>query len=45
MHIEFWYGALGKPRRSLEDNIKMCTTQTGWEALDWTDLAQDREKL
>jgi hypothetical protein len=35
---------LGRPRHRLVDNIKMDLTETGWDDMDWTHLAQDREK-
>jgi hypothetical protein len=33
---------LGRPMRRLEDDIKM-DQEVGWEGMDWTDLAQDRD--
>jgi hypothetical protein len=33
---------LGRPRRRLEDNIKMDLREVGWGGVDWIDLAQDR---
>jgi hypothetical protein len=35
---------LGKPRRKLEDDIKMDLKETGWENVNFIDLAQDRGK-
>jgi hypothetical protein len=36
---------LGRPRRSLEDNIKMDFKDVGlWRGLDWIELAKDRDK-
>jgi hypothetical protein len=35
---------LGRPRRRWEDNIKMDVREIGWDAMDWIDLAQDRDK-
>ena len=32
---------LARPRRRLEDNIKMCVQEVGW-GMDWNDLAQNR---
>jgi hypothetical protein len=26
------------------DNIKMDIREVGWEGMDWTDLAQDRDR-
>jgi hypothetical protein len=34
----------GKTRRSWVDNIKMDLREIGWDAMDWTDLAQDRDQ-
>jgi hypothetical protein len=28
----------------LEDNINMDLQEVGWESMDWTDLAQDRDR-
>jgi hypothetical protein len=33
---------LGRPRCRWEDNIKMDLRETGWDGMDWFDLAQDR---
>jgi hypothetical protein len=27
------------------DNIKMDLRDIGWDAIDWTDLAEDRDRL
>jgi hypothetical protein len=35
---------LGRPRRRWVDNIKMDLTETGWDGVDWIDLAQDRDQ-
>jgi hypothetical protein len=35
---------LGRPRRRWEDNIKMDLTETGWDGMDWIDLAQDMDQ-
>jgi hypothetical protein len=32
------------PRRRLVDNIKMDLRQIGWDGMDYTDLAQDRDQ-
>jgi hypothetical protein len=32
---------LGRPRCRWVDNIKIDVRQTGWDGIDWTDLAQD----
>jgi hypothetical protein len=34
---------LGRPRRTLEDNIKMDLQELGWGAMDWIDVAQDKD--
>jgi len=28
----------------LEDNVKLNLKETGWEGMDWTNLAQDMDK-
>jgi hypothetical protein len=33
---------LGRPRRRWMDNIKIDLRETGWDGVDWVDLAQDR---
>jgi hypothetical protein len=35
---------LGRPRRRWVNNIKMDLREIGWGDMDWTDLAQDRDK-
>jgi hypothetical protein len=35
---------LERPRRRCVDNIKMDLTEIGWDGMDWTDLAQDRDQ-
>ena len=35
---------LGRPRRRLEDNIKMDLQQVGGGRGDWMELAQDRDR-
>jgi hypothetical protein len=35
---------LGRPRRRWVNNIEMDLRKTGWEGIDWIDLAQDRDK-
>ena len=43
----FWWGnlrALERPRRRWEDCIKMDLQEVGWGGMDWTDLAQDRDR-
>ena len=31
-------------RRRWKDNIKMVSQEVGWRDIDWTDLAEDRER-
>jgi hypothetical protein len=35
---------LGRPRRKWVDNIKMDLKETGWDGMDWIDLAQNRDQ-
>jgi hypothetical protein len=35
---------LERPRRRWEDNIIMDLRETGWDGMDWIDLAQDRDQ-
>ena len=35
---------VGRPRRRWEDNIKMYIQEVGRGALDWIELAQDRDR-
>jgi hypothetical protein len=35
---------LGRPRCRWVDNINMDLREIGWGAMDWTDLAQDRNQ-
>jgi hypothetical protein len=35
---------LGIPRRRLVDNIKMELRKIGWDGVDWTHLAQNRNQ-
>jgi hypothetical protein len=35
---------LGRPRRRWEDRIRMDLRETGWESVDWIQLAQDRDR-
>jgi hypothetical protein len=35
---------LGRPRRRLEDNIRMDLREIGWGGMDWIDLAQNRDQ-
>jgi hypothetical protein len=33
-----------RPRRKWVDNIKMGATDIGWNGVDWTDMAQDKDE-
>jgi hypothetical protein len=35
---------LGRPRRRWVDNIKMDLREIGWDGVDWTYMAQDRDQ-
>jgi hypothetical protein len=35
---------LARPRHRWVDNIKMDFRETGWDGIDWTDLAQVRDQ-
>jgi hypothetical protein len=35
---------LGRPIRTLLDNIKIDLKKIGWDGMDWIDLAQDRDR-
>jgi hypothetical protein len=35
---------LGRPRRRWVDDIKIDLRKVGWDAMDWIDLAQDRDQ-
>jgi hypothetical protein len=35
---------LGRSRCRWVDNIKMVLRETGWDDVDWIDLAQDRDQ-
>jgi hypothetical protein len=35
---------MGRPRRRWVDNIKIDLRETGWNGMDWIDLAQDRDQ-
>jgi hypothetical protein len=36
--------SLGRPRRRWKDNIKVDLQEVGCGNMDWTDLAQDRDR-
>jgi len=35
---------LGRSRHTWEDNIKLDLQEVGYGGMDWTDLAQDRDR-
>jgi hypothetical protein len=35
---------LGRPRSRWVDNIKIDLRETGWDGVDWIDMAQDRDQ-
>jgi hypothetical protein len=35
---------LGRPRRRWEDWMRINLRETGWESVDWIQLAQDRDR-
>jgi hypothetical protein len=35
---------LSKPKNICEDDIRIDLRETGWEAVDWMHLAQDRDQ-
>jgi hypothetical protein len=35
---------LGRPRRRWVDNVRIDLRETGWDGMDWIDLAQDRDQ-
>jgi hypothetical protein len=35
---------LGRPRRRWNDNIKMDLEEVGFGGMDWTELAQERDR-
>jgi hypothetical protein len=35
---------LGRPRRRWVDNITMDLRETGWDGVNWIDMAQDRDQ-
>jgi hypothetical protein len=35
---------LGRPRRRWVDNIKIDLRETGWDGMDWINLAEDRNQ-
>jgi hypothetical protein len=37
-------GPLGRPRSRWVNNIKMDLREIGWDGMDWTDLAQNRDQ-
>ena len=43
LHV-YYIIPIGRPRRRLEDNIKMDLQEVGCAGIDWIDVAQDRDK-
>jgi hypothetical protein len=35
---------VGRPRHRWEDNIKMDLREVGWGGVNWSELAQDRDR-
>jgi hypothetical protein len=49
MHIGYWWETQREkdhwgPRHRWVDNIKMDLRETGWDGMDWIDLAQERDR-
>jgi hypothetical protein len=48
MHIGYWWESekrpLGRPRRRWVGSIKMDLRETGWDGVDWIDMAQHRDQ-
>jgi len=49
VHTGFWWGDLSERDHSEylgidEDSSKMAFQEAGWECMDWTDLAEDRDR-
>jgi hypothetical protein len=43
MHIGYWWESQKeRPICRWVDNIKMDLRETGWDGVDWIDMAQDR---
>jgi hypothetical protein len=36
--------SLGRPKRRWVDSIKIHFRETGWDGMDWINLAQDRDQ-
>jgi hypothetical protein len=36
--------SVGRPRSRWEDNIRIDIAETGWEAVGWVHLVQDRDR-
>jgi hypothetical protein len=51
MCTRFWLGKaegkrpLGRPKRRRKDGIRMDLRETGWGSVEWTQLAEDRDRL
>jgi hypothetical protein len=49
MHNGYWWESQkerpqGRPKNRWVDNIKIDLRDIGWDATDWIDLAQDKER-
>ena len=49
MQAGIWWGNLraepfGRLRRRWEESIKIVLKEAGWVAMDWIDLAKDRDR-
>jgi hypothetical protein len=48
VYTVFWWGdlkkKLGRPRHRWEDNIKIDLQEVEWGGMNWSDLAQDKDR-
>jgi hypothetical protein len=45
MHIEYWWESQKeRDRWDNKDKIKMDLTESGWDGMDWIDVAEDRDQ-
>jgi hypothetical protein len=42
MHIGYWWES--QKETTGESNIKIDLREIGWDGMDWTDMAQDRDQ-